>query len=228
MKIHDLHPSLRPREKAKEYGLNSLSDTELLALLIRTGTVNNSALSIAQSILNVCGGMGSFCTLKEKDLLEIKGISTTKAQQLLAIIELTMRINKPKIQEKVSLDSMAKVIKWLNLTIGYQAQESLLVLYLDHQNHFILHKILFTGTINQSNVYPRDIIREAYLANASRLILVHNHPSGSMTPSQADIEMTYGMIEALRVCELDLIDHLIVGKGDYVSLRKSHPYLFID
>lgn len=228
MKIHDLHPSLRPREKAKEFGIESLSDSELLAILIRTGTVNNSALSIAQDILNVCGGVRSFCTLKEAQLLKIQGISTTKSQQILAIIELSSRINRPILNEKVTLNSMTKIIEWLNFTIGYQTQESLLVIYLDHQNCFLVHKIIFTGTINQSNIYPRDIIREAYLSNASRLILVHNHPSGSMVPSQSDIEMTYGMIEALRVCELELLDHLIVGKGDFISIRKTHPYLFDD
>lgn len=228
MKIHDLHPSQRPREKAKEFGIDSLSDNELLALLIRTGTANNSALSIAQNILNVCGGIRSFCALKEQELMNIPGISTTKAQQIMAVIELSARINRPATMEKVSLDSMSKIIEWLNYTIGYQEQESLLAIYLDHQNRFLLHKVLFTGTINQSNVYPRDVIREAYLSNASRIILVHNHPSGSMIASQSDIEMTYGMTEALKVCELDLLDHLIVGRGDFISIRKTHPYLFDD
>ena len=228
LRIQDLHPSLRPREKAQEQGIRSLSDSELLALLIRSGTKKSSALAIAHNILNVCGGMRGFCLLQNHNLEEIEGISTAKSLEILAVIELTKRINKPIKQQMISLESMEDVVEWLNLEIGYQTQESLLALYLSHQNKFLKSRILFTGTLNQSNVFPREIIKEAMISNASRIILVHNHPSGNVLPSTSDLDMTQVMVEALHVCDLELLDHLIVGNGDFMSIRQHYPYIFFD
>lgn len=226
MKIHDLHPSIRPFEKAKEHGVESLSDIELLALIIRSGTQKNSALAIAQIMLNECGGMQGFCSLTDDRLRAIDGISHVKAQQIMAILELMTRVNKPRILETLTLDSLDKVIAWLNLKIGYRTQECLLAIYLSHHLQYLNYRILFTGTINQSNVYPREIIKEALLSNASQVILVHNHPSGVLKPSNEDLRMTGMVYEALALCELTLLDHIIVSKGSFLSIRKAHAYLF--
>lgn len=226
MKIQDLHPSTQPSVKAKEIGIKNLSDIELLALIIRSGTQKNSALDIAHTLLQRCGGVQSFCALKESQLLEIDGISTVKSQQLLAIIELTTRINKPFKDETINLNSTRKVLEWLNLEIGYQDQESLLAIYLCHQNKLKKWAILFTGSLNQSAVYPREIIKTALVNDASRVILVHNHPSGNVIPSKADIVMTRLVRQALEVCELELVDHLIVGKGNSFSIRQANRHLF--
>lgn len=226
MKIHDLHPLVRPRERAKKNGVDSLSDQDLLCLILRHGTKKTSVYDMAQAVLNACGGIENFSKLDLKQLMQIDGINEIKAQQLLVIHELARRISKPTKGETFVVDSCDKVIQWMNLEIGYRDQEILLMICLDYQNQFIDAHHVFKGTLNQSMVHPRDILKKAIVTSSSKIILVHNHPSGVVTPSAEDMIMTREMADVLALCAIELLDHIIVGKGNYCSLRQRNPELF--
>lgn len=226
IKIQELPLNLRPREKAALHGVGSLSDRELLALFIRTGTTKTSALGIADEILLRSNGLRNFLKLNKHDFISISGIKDVKAIELLAIGEMSRRIVKPSIDDRVQIGDPDSLIQWLNLEIGYETQEHFLVVYLNNQNRILSYKTLFKGTIDRSVVHPRDVFREAIHLNATRTILVHNHPGGTLSPSQADIHVTHIMISAGDIVGIDVIDHLIVAHGQFCSIRESHQHLF--
>lgn len=226
MKIQDLPQNLRPREKAHLHGVESLSDRELLALFIRSGTAKNSALAIADDILHRSNGLRNFLSLNQMDFMSIDGIKSVKAIELLAIGEMSRRIVKPSVDQRVQIGNPSSLTAWLNLEIGYKEQEHFLVVYLNNQNKIITYKTLFKGTIDRSVVHPRDVFREAVQINATRIIMVHNHPGGTLQASPADIHVTQVMVDSGQIVGIDVIDHLIVSKGKYASLRETHPHLF--
>lgn len=226
IKIQELPFNLRPREKAELHGVESLSDRELLALFIRSGIPNKSALQIADEILEKSDGLRQFLKLNKHDLTNIPGIKSVKAIELLAIGEMSRRMVKPSVDQRIQIGDPHSLIQWLNLEIGYKNQEHFLVIYLNNQNKIMNYKTLFKGTIDRSIVHPRDVFREAVHLNATRIILVHNHPGDTLKPSQADIEVTAVMIRSGKMIGVDVIDHLIVAHGKFQSIRESHTYLF--
>ena len=145
-----------------------------------------------------------------------------------AIRELAVRVARPEAGAEIRLDRPSAIVDWLQLEIGGSGQEHFMALYLDKQNRLIDYKILFTGTLDRTLVHPRDIFREAVKTNASRIILAHNHPSGSTKPSQADIDTTRVLIEGSELLGIHILDHLIVASGGgFISLREREPSLFI-
>lgn len=226
MKIQSMHPSSRPREKALEYGIGSLSDRELLALFIRTGTQKKSALELADDVLSRCDELQRFSEMTLNDFCSIDGIKTAKGIELMAVMELSKRIVKPRIGSSVSIHEPQALVAWVNREVGYAEQENFLVIFLNNQNNLLGHEILFKGTVDHSVVHPRDIIREAVARNASRIILAHNHPGGTMVASYADKEVTEIMVRAGNLVGIEILDHIIVGQGAYISLKSQHPYLF--
>lgn len=226
LKIREMDPSIRPREKALERGIESLSDAELIALFIRTGVKGVSALDIANNVVQKCGNIQKFASLTMYDFMAISGISKIKAIELIAICEMSRRILRPYDDSKRKVNSNKELVEWLTLEIGYSMQEQFLIICLNNQNVILGYKILFIGTIDKSVVHPRDIIREAILMHACRVILVHNHPGGSLRASQADLLVTELIIDAARTVELEVCDHLIIANGHHYSLKFYHPYLF--
>ena len=228
IKILDLPQNLRPREKALLHGVDALSDRELLALFIRNGTPQNSALAIADEILTMSNGLRNYLNLSQTDLTSIDGIKNVKATELLAIGEMSRRIVKPSVDQRYQVANPGSLIAWLNLEIGYKEQEHFLVVYLNNQNKIISYKTLFKGTIDRSVVHPRDVFREAIHLNATRIILVHNHPGGTLQASSADLRVTDVMIQSGRIIGIEVIDHIIVSFGKYTSIREHHDHLFSD
>lgn len=226
MKIYEMNPSVRPREKAEILGLASLSDRELLALFIRTGTAQKSSLELADEVLNQCGSIRKLHELSHSNLLDIKGIKSAKAIEILALCEISKRIVEPNLDDRIVLDNPQSLMNWLNLEIGYDVQEHFMVVFLNNQNTYLGSEKIFKGTLNQSLVHPRDIMRLAIQRNATRLILVHNHPGQTMYASDADKEITKLLVSIGAMMDIVILDHYIVSHGRYISMREKNADIF--
>ena len=213
----------RPREKALRNGLESLNDLELVALILQSGNKNRSVFEIASDVLKESEGLSKLMQMHVNTLMQIPGIREVKALQLLASVELSKRVFKSKAYH-ASILKPEDVIKWFEFEYGALNQECFIALYLDTKSKLISHRVLFKGTLNESTVHPREVFKEAFLQNANSVLIAHNHPSGDCTPSKADFEVTYKMIQVAMTMGVHLIDHIIVGKNQYYSF-KEHKYL---
>lgn len=213
----------RPREKALRYGLESLSDLELVALILQSGNKNRSVFEIASDVLKESEGLSKLMQMHVNTLMQIQGIREVKALQLLASIELSKRVIKSKVYH-ASILKPEDVIEWFEFEYGVLQQECFIALYLDTKSKLIAHRVLFKGTLNESTVHPREVFKEAFLQNANSVLIAHNHPSGDCTPSQADFEVTYKMVHVAITMGVHLVDHIIVGQNQYYSF-KEHKYL---
>ena len=213
----------RPREKALRYGLESLSDLELVALILQSGNKNRSVFEIASDVLKESEGLSKLMQMHVNTLMQIQGIREVKALQLLASVELSKRVIKSKVYH-TSILKPEDVIEWFEFEYGVLQQECFIALYLDTKSKLIAHRVLFKGTLNESTVHPREVFKEAFLQNANSVLIAHNHPSGDCTPSQADFEVTYKMVHVAITMGVHLVDHIIVGQNQYYSF-KEHKYL---
>lgn len=213
----------RPREKALRYGLESLSDLELVALILQSGNKNRSVFEIASDVLKESEGLSKLMQMHVNTLMQIQGIREVKALQLLASVELSKRVIKSKVYH-ASILKPEDVIEWFEFEYGVLQQECFIALYLDTKSKLIAHRVLFKGTLNESTVNPREVFKEAFLQNANSVLIAHNHPSGDCTPSQADFEVTYKMVHVAITMGVHLVDHIIVGQNQYYSF-KEHKYL---
>lgn len=213
----------RPREKALRYGLESLSDLELVALILQSGNKNRSVFEIASDVLKESEGLLKLMSMHVNTLMQIQGIREVKALQLLASVELSKRVIRSKVYH-ASIMRPEDVIEWFEFEYGSMPQECFIALYLDTKSKLISHRVLFKGTLNESVVHPREVFKEAFLQNANSVLLAHNHPSGDCTPSKADFEVTYKMVHVAMTMGVNLIDHIIVGQNQYYSF-KEHKYL---
>lgn len=221
MIVKEMPISERPREKALKYGISSLSNRELLALIIRNGYNGKSSLLIGEEILVMSNGIGNLSRLRINDLLNIKGIKKVKALELLACIEISKRIAYEECLDTNVIENPSKMIDWLNKEIGFDKQENFVVVYLDVKNKIITYKTLFVGTIDKSVVHPREIFKEALLVSSSKVLLIHNHPSGDVTPSDADISVTLKIKEAGKLVGIAVLDHIIVGNNRHFSFAHA-------
>lgn len=213
----------RPREKALRYGLESLSDLELVALILQSGNKNRSVFEIASDVLKESEGLSKLMAMHVNTLMQIQGIREVKALQLLASVELSKRVIKSKVYHAPILKP-EDVIEWFKFEYGTMSQECFIALYLDTKSKLISHRVLFKGTLNESVVHPREVFKEAFLQNANSVLIAHNHPSGDCTPSKADFEVTYKMVHVAMTMGVCLVDHIIVCKNQYYSF-KEHKYL---
>lgn len=213
----------RPQEKALRYGLESLSDLELVALILQSGNKNRSVFEIASDVLKESEGLSKLMQMHVNTLMQIQGIREVKALQLLASVELSKRVIKSKVYH-ASILKPEDVIEWFEFEYGVLQQECFIALYLDTKSKLIAHRVLFKGTLNESTVHPREVFKEAFLQNANSVLIAHNHPSGDCTPSQADFEVTYKMVHVAITMGVHLVDHIIVGQNQYYSF-KEHKYL---
>ena len=213
----------RPREKALRYGLESLSDLELVALILQSGNKNRSVFEIASDVLKESEGLSKLMQMHVNTLMQIQGIREVKALQLLASVELSKRVIKSKVYHAPILKP-EDVIEWFKFEYGTMSQECFIALYLDTKSKLISHRVLFKGTLNESVVHPREVFKEAFLQNANSVLIAHNHPSGDCTPSKADFEVTYKMVHVAMTMGVCLVDHIIVCKNQYYSF-KEHKYL---
>lgn len=221
MTVKDLPLSERPYEKFEQYGPNALSDAELLAIIIRSGSRNERSIEIAQRVISIDdNGIGSIYNLTLEDLQCISGIGRVKAIQIKAVAELSKRISKYNASNKFCITSPESVAQVYMEEMRYLEQEHLKVVFLDTKNKLISDKFLTVGTVNASLINPREVFIEALKKNAVHVILIHNHPSGDPSPSREDIAVTNRVVEAGEIVGIKLLDHIIIGNGKYISLKE--------
>ncbi|MDF7666709.1 DNA repair protein RadC [Orbaceae bacterium ESL0727] len=211
---------LMPREKLLKFGVESLSDAELLALFLRTGTRNFSVLALSEKLLSEFGSFYHLMNATHAEFCQKHGLGTAKYTQLKAVVELSQRYLKVQIAHKNFLTSPALTHHYLASHLAHKEQEIFMVLFLDNQNHVIVTKEMFIGTYNCVEVHPREIARYALQYNAAGLILAHNHPSGIAEPSQADRDITQQIIKTCDLLDIRILDHIVIGKGEYVSFAE--------
>lgn len=219
--IKDIASCERPYEKALTYGINYLSDSELLAVILRNGSKDLSSIDLANIILNshiMYKGLISLNYLTREDLVSIKGIGDTKATQILAIAELARRMNLSKLPSGISFNSPDAIGAYYIEKCKYYTKEKTFLLLFSSAHNLIKEIKLSEGTVNMALISPREIFIEALKYQAVYIILVHNHPSGLPEPSKADINATKKIIEAGKFMDINLSDHIIVGNNCYVSL----------
>lgn len=218
MDIKNMPISERPRERLLKCGVESLSIQELLAIILKSGTKNNSVDNLVNNILSSVKNIEELSSYPISKILEIKGIGIAKATTLLATIELGKRIANYKVESKhLDFSNSENIFNHFKVIFNNKLQEEFYCLYLDNKKRLIDKKMLFRGTINQSLIHPREIFKEAYLLSASFIICIHNHPTGDINPSYADIESTKMIYELGKIHGIFLIDHLIIGKDKYYS-----------
>lgn len=226
MKIKELPISERPYEKMELYGAENLSNAELLAIIIKTGTKEQSAVSIAQEILKLKENtqQENLRFLQEislEEFMQIKGIGKVKAIQLKAICELTKRIARPINSKKKIIKSPKDVAELLIPELRYEKREIAKVLILNSKNVILRIINISLGGANFTRIEPKDVLAEAIKMQAPKIILVHNHPSGDITPSKADYNVTDRIYEAAELMGIELLDHIIIGDGAYKSLLSN-------
>lgn len=221
--MKELYEGERPYEKCLTYGAGALSDTELLAVMMRTGTVGETACELAGRILNVPGyqGLTGFGRIPLERLLKLKGVGKVKAVQLKCAAELAGRMAKAAAGERLCFRNPDTIADYLMEELRYEEQEQLIVLFLDTRNRLLKEKLMFKGTVNASLVSPREIFLEALEVHAVYIVLVHNHPSGDPSPSQEDIHMTKRIYQSGELLGIRLVDHVIIGDRRYCSMREQ-------
>lgn len=222
MSLKDLPADARPREKLLARGAAALSDTELLALLLRTGTAGRGVLQMAQEVLDAFGGIAGLLHASADDLKRVKGLGgSAKRAELVAVLELARRALAQQLKERAALDSAAAVKDYLRLHLGPRPHEVFAVLFLDVQHRLIALEELFRGTLTQTSVYPREVALRALHHHAAAVVLAHNHPSGSVQPSRADEAITQTLKSALDLIDVRVLDHVIVSPGEALSMAEA-------
>ena len=211
--------SERPRELLLEKGPEYVSDAGLVAILLRIGIKGKDAVTLGRELLNHFGGLTGLLNADKNDLEKIKGLGTAKIAQLLAATEIAKRQLKEEIVGKTLINGPEDVIEYLSLSMSNLKEEIFKVIYLDSANVVLAADDLFKGTVDQSAVYPRDIIKRAFELNASGLIFVHNHPSGDLKPSQPDLSLKRKLNKACLAVDLTPLDHLIIGPAGHISFK---------
>ncbi|GAA3997766.1 DNA repair protein RadC [Comamonas faecalis] len=228
MPLKDLPADAQPREKLLARGPAALADAELLALLLRTGMAGKGVLQLAQELLsapppkgNGFGGVAGLLQASGDDLKRIKGLGPAKRAELLAVMELARRATAEQLRERTVLDNPETVRHYLQLHLAARAHEVFAVLFLDSQHRLIALEELFRGTLTQTSVYPREVVLRALHHQAAAVILAHNHPSGSVTPSRADETLTQTLKAALALVDVRVLDHVIVAPGAALSMAEQ-------
>jgi len=221
MAITDWHVNDRPREKLIKQGANSLSDAELLAIFLRIGVKGKSAVELSNMLLEKFGSLHCLLNTTEEEFCEIKGLGQAKYVQLKAILELSRRHFESQLEKGPTFGDPEIVARYLAHSLAFKNREQFVVLLLDQQHQLIHLETLFTGTLNQSEVHPREVVKIALEYNAAAVILAHNHPSGNPSPSQSDIDITKTISSALELVEIRTLDHIIIGdSGRWHSLAQ--------
>ena len=213
--------SLLPRERLAKEGVEALSNQELLAILLRTGTRQASVFEIAQKVLNNLSSLTDLKRMTLQELQSLSGIGRVKAIELQAMIELGHRIHRHETIEMESILSSQKLAKKMQQELGHKKQEHLVALYLNTQNQIIHQQTIFIGSATRSIAEPRELLHYAIKHMATSLILVHNHPSGAVAPSRNDDHVTKLVKEACELMGIVLLDHLIVSQSSYFSYREK-------
>lgn len=220
MAIRDWPASERPREKLVELGAEALSDAELLAIFLRVGVVGKSAVDLARDLLTQFGSLNAIFSASEQALSQVHGIGASKYVQLQAIFEMSRRALSEQLQQRDVFESPKQVHDYLILKLGNLHKEVFLVLFLDAQNRLQASEQLFSGTLMETSVYPREVVKRAIHHNAAAVIFAHNHPSGVAKQSQADEIITQQLKQALALVDVKVLDHFIVAGNRTMSFME--------
>ena len=211
----------RPRERLENYGAKSLADHELLAIILRTGTKGKNVMGLAMEVLHTVEDIYRLRNVSLQELTKIPGIGKVKATEILAAVEFGRRVNQSTQIKEGTVTSSEWVGKYLEEELSSLTQENVVALYLNTKNEIIKKDTVFIGSLNSSVAHPREIFNRAISYSAARIILAHNHPSGNVDPSDADLSFTNRMIEAGELLGIEVLDHFIIGENCYLSMREK-------
>ena len=222
MKVKDIPPRERPRERLIQYGAENLSNEELLSIILKTGNGKKSVKEISLDLLNEFKELNSFKDATKEQLQKIKGIGLAQALTILSVIELGKRIFVDSvIKEKIILNTSDAIYQYMKYQLLGKKQEYFYCLYVNAKKELIERKLLFMGTVNRSVVHPREVFKHAYLCSASGIVCIHNHPSGDVLPSNEDIRLTNSLVELGSMNGIPIIDHIIIGDHNYYSFYEE-------
>ena len=221
MAITDWPAAERPREKLIELGAQALSDAELLAIFLRVGVVGKSAVDLARDLLTQFGSLNGIFAATEHALSQVHGIGSSKYVQLQAIFEMSRRALNEQLQQRDVLTSPQAVRDYLVLKLGSYTKEVFLVLFLDTQNRLLATEEMFSGSLSETSVYPREIVKRVLHHNAAAVIFAHNHPTGNVKQSQADELLTKQLQQALALIDVKVLDHFIVAGNNTLSFSQT-------
>ena len=220
MLLKDLPQEARPREKLLSRGAAALSDAELLALLLRSGIQGKNVLQLAQELVDRFGGVAGLLHTPAEALKTVKGLGPAKRAELVAVQELARRALAQQLTQKPLFNTPQAVRDYLQLQLGGLHHEVFAVLFLDSQHRLIALEEMFRGTLTQTSVYPREVVKHALTLNASSVVLAHNHPSGTAQPSRADEALTHTLKAALALVDVRVLDHFVVTASQAVSMAE--------
>ena len=220
MAIHQWSTEKQPREKLLGLGAGSLSDTELLAIFLRTGIKGKSAVCLSAQLIEHFGSLGAIFAASFEQFNQVKGMGLAKYVQFQAALELSKRYLSESMMESTVLDSPHVVRDFLHQTLKAEPYEQFVLIHLDNQHRVLKQEVLFSGTIDTAAVYPRVVIDSVIKNKSAAVIFAHNHPSGNAEPSQADIQMTKRLKQALALIDVRTLDHFIIGYEEVVSLAE--------
>lgn len=221
--IKNIPASEQPREKLMNHGVTHLATSELLAILLRTGTSKNSALELGKAIVEQCSDdLNELNNITLEELCSIEGIGESKACQIIAAIELGKRVKQPNVLRNVKLSNPTEVVRFFDSELNHLKVEKFIVVLLNTKNEIINWEVISVGSLNTSIVHPREVFNRAIKRNAASIIVVHNHPSGHITPSMEDQNITKRLYEVGVLVGIPVIDHIIIGKGKYYSFKEEN------
>lgn len=225
MLLEDLPKTTRPREKLLAMGSQTLTDAELLAVMLGTGLPGQNVLQLAQALLENFHGLAGLLQASPADLRAAKGLGgSARRAQLLAVLEMSRRVLLQKMRKRDVMNNPDTVKQFLQLQMGAYPQEVFAVVFMDAQYRLLSFQEMFKGTLNQTSVYPREVVKFALEQGAAAVILAHNHPSGDVRPSAADSTLTRTLQTALSMVDVKVLDHIIVGPGIHWSMAERSPW----
>ncbi len=219
--IKDLPERERPRERLLAYGPSSLSNADLIAIILRTGTSKVSAIHLAENLLAKFGSLKGVATADPEEMQSVDGMGQAKAAQISAAMELGRRLASFTEDTKPIVSEPSDVVRIVMPELRDEKKEHFKALYLDVKNRILRQKTIFVGTLDGASVHPREVFREAVSLACANIIIAHNHPSGDPTPSSDDKAVTLRFVEAGKVVGIEILDHIVVGDGRWVSFKKA-------
>lgn len=218
--VRDVPPEERPRERLLTFGAERLTNAELLAILLRTGGQGRSALDVANRLLVRFEGLVGLLDADSRELMQEPGVGPAKAAQILAALELGRRVQRAGVERTVAILSPRDVAAHLMDRLRFLQKEHFVVLHLDTKHRVLGEEVVSVGSLNASIVHPREIFKTALKRSSAAVVCAHNHPSGDPTPSPEDVEVTKRLVEAGRILGIELLDHVVIGRDRFVSMRE--------
>ncbi|MCE8422553.1 MAG: DNA repair protein RadC [Candidatus Methanoperedens sp.] len=220
IRIQDMQENERPRERLIKSGPESLSDSELLAIILRTGSMKENVINLSQRILSTYN-LKQLSQTNHTQLMKMHGIKKSKAAQILACFEIARRLESFHEETKLKINSPEDVYRRLYPRLREQKKESFIELCLDTKNQILKEEVISVGSLNANIVHPREVFKTALAESAAHIIVAHNHPSGDPTPSREDIEITKKLVDAGKIIGIDVLDHMIIGDGRHFSMKEA-------